>query len=165
MFEFDEVELSNFAKIKVVGIGGGGSNAVNRMIESGLKGVEFIAINTDAQALSMSKSAKRIQIGAKLTRGLGAGARPEVGEKAAIESREEIIKALTDSDMIFICRIPAKRAASRNVAGAKLFVVVDKNFSDFFSVAQVLKIIFQRGEIFNFILRGGLIIFNLFKTY
>ena len=102
MFEFDEVELSNFAKIKVVGIGGGGSNAVNRMIESGLKGVEFIAINTDAQALSMSKSAKRIQIGAKLTRGLGAGARPEVGEKAAIESREEIIKALTDSDMIFI---------------------------------------------------------------
>ncbi|MBR6012446.1 MAG: cell division protein FtsZ [Selenomonadaceae bacterium] len=102
MLEFDDIELSNFAKIKVVGIGGGGSNAVNRMIESGLKGVEFIAINTDAQALSMSKSNKRIQIGAKLTRGLGAGARPDVGQKAAIESREEIVKALTDSDMIFI---------------------------------------------------------------
>lgn len=102
MLEFDDVELSNFAKIKVVGIGGGGSNAVNRMIASGLKGVEFIAMNTDAQALSMSKSEKRIQIGAKLTKGLGAGARPEVGEKAAIESREDILKALTDSDMIFI---------------------------------------------------------------
>ena len=102
MFEFDDVELSNFAKIKVVGIGGGGSNAVNRMIASGLKGVEFIAMNTDAQALSMSKAEKRIQIGAKLTKGLGAGARPEVGEKAAIESREDILKALTDADMIFI---------------------------------------------------------------
>lgn len=102
MFEFDDVELSNFAKIKVVGIGGGGSNAVNRMIASGLKGVEFIAMNTDAQALSMSKAEKRIQIGAKLTKGLGAGARPEVGEKAAIESREDILNALTDSDMIFI---------------------------------------------------------------
>ncbi len=102
MLEFDDVELSNFAKIKVVGIGGGGSNAVNRMIASGLKGVEFIAMNTDAQALSMSKAEKRIQIGAKLTKGLGAGARPEVGEKAAIESREDILNALTDSDMIFI---------------------------------------------------------------
>lgn len=102
MFEFDDVELSNFAKIKVVGIGGGGSNAINRMIESGLKGVEFIAMNTDAQALSMSKAKKRLQIGAKLTKGLGAGARPEVGEKAAIESREDIMKALSDSDMIFI---------------------------------------------------------------
>ena len=102
MFEFDDVELSNFAKIKVVGIGGGGSNAINRMIESGLKGVEFIAMNTDAQALSMSKAKKRLQIGEKLTKGLGAGARPEVGEKAAIESREDIMKALSDSDMIFI---------------------------------------------------------------
>lgn len=102
MFEFDEVELSNFAKIKVVGIGGGGSNAVNRMIASGLKGVEFIAMNTDAQALSMSKAEKRLQIGAKLTKGLGAGARPDVGEKAAIESREDILKVLTDADMIFI---------------------------------------------------------------
>ncbi|MBQ9441899.1 MAG: cell division protein FtsZ, partial [Selenomonadaceae bacterium] len=102
MFEFDDVEMTNFAKIKVVGIGGGGSNAVNRMIESGLEGVEFIAVNTDAQALSMSKARNRIQIGEKLTRGLGAGARPEIGEKAAIESRDKILNALQGADMIFI---------------------------------------------------------------
>ena len=83
MFEFDENTLDQFAKIKVIGIGGGGSNAVNRMIESGLEGVEFIAVNTDSQALLMSKSPKRMQIGEKLTRGLGAGARPDIGERAA----------------------------------------------------------------------------------
>ena len=102
MFEFDENTLDQFAKIKVIGIGGGGSNAVNRMIESGLEGVEFIAVNTDSQALLMSKSPKRMQIGEKLTRGLGAGARPEIGERAAQESRNDILEALRGSDMVFI---------------------------------------------------------------
>ena len=102
MFEFDENTLDKFAKIKVIGIGGGGSNAVNRMIESGLEGVEFIAVNTDSQALLMSKSPKRMQIGEKLTRGLGAGARPEIGERAAQESRNDILEALRGSDMVFI---------------------------------------------------------------
>ena len=102
MFEFDENTLDQFAKIKVIGIGGGGSNAVNRMIESGLEGVEFIAVNTDSQALLLSKSPKRMQIGEKLTRGLGAGARPEIGERAAQESRNDILEALRGSDMVFI---------------------------------------------------------------
>ena len=102
MFEFDENTLDQLAKIKVIGIGGGGSNAVNRMIESGLEGVEFIAVNTDSQALLMSKSPKRMQIGEKLTRGLGAGARPDIGERAAQESRNDILEALRGSDMVFI---------------------------------------------------------------
>lgn len=102
MFELDDRELDKFAKIKVIGVGGGGNNAVNRMISLGLEGVEFIAINTDAQALMTAMAPKRMQIGMKLTRGLGAGARPEIGEQAAIESRDEIIKALDKSDMVFI---------------------------------------------------------------
>ena len=102
MFEIEDSTLDQFAKIKVIGIGGGGSNAVNRMIESGLEGVEFIAVNTDSQALLMSKSPKRMQIGEKLTRGLGAGARPEIGERAAQESRNDILEALRGSDMVFI---------------------------------------------------------------
>ncbi len=92
------IELDNgvetMATIKVVGVGGGGNNAVNRMIEFGLKGVEFISVNTDAQALMNSKADKCVQIGEKLTRGLGAGARPEIGEKAAEENREDIMNAL-----------------------------------------------------------------------
>ena len=102
MFELDDRELDKFAKIKVIGVGGGGNNAVNRMISLGLEGVEFIAINTDAQALMTAMAPKRMQIGMKLTRGLGAGARPEIGEQAAIESRDEILKALDKSDMVFI---------------------------------------------------------------
>lgn len=102
MFEIDDNGLDKFAKIKVIGVGGGGNNAVNRMISYGLEGVEFIAINTDAQALMTALAPKRIQIGMKLTRGLGAGARPEIGEQAAIESRDEILKALDKSDMVFI---------------------------------------------------------------
>ena len=102
MFEIDDNALDQLAKIKVIGIGGGGSNAVNRMIESGLEGVEFIAVNTDSQALLMSKSPKRMQIGEKLTRGLGAGARPDIGERAAQESRNDILDALRGSDMVFI---------------------------------------------------------------
>jgi cell division protein FtsZ len=92
----------SFAAIKVVGIGGGGSNAVNRMIAEGLNGVEFIAVNTDAQALLLSQAETRIRIGDKLTKGLGAGGRPEVGEKAAEESREDLSQALRGTDMVFI---------------------------------------------------------------
>lgn len=90
------------AKIKVVGVGGGGNNAVNRMITSGLRGVDFIAINTDAQALILSKAQNRIQIGEKLTKGLGAGANPEIGQKAAEESRELLIEQLRGADMVFV---------------------------------------------------------------
>lgn len=92
----------SFAAIKVVGIGGGGSNAVNRMIDEGLSGVEFVAINTDAQALLLSRAETRIRIGDKLTKGLGAGGQPEIGEKAAEESREDLAQALRGADMVFI---------------------------------------------------------------
>lgn len=101
MFEFD-TENNQFANIKVVGVGGGGSNAVNRMIEAGLKGVEFIALNTDGQALLMSNANHRLKIGEKLTRGLGAGSNPEIGQKAAEESREQIKELLEGADMVFI---------------------------------------------------------------
>lgn len=101
MLEFD-MDLDQFAAIKVIGVGGGGNNAVNRMITSGLKGVEFISINTDAQALVHALAPNRIQIGEKLTKGLGAGANPDIGEKAAQESREEIVKALRGADMVFV---------------------------------------------------------------
>lgn len=101
MLELD-MDLDRFAAIKVIGVGGGGNNAVNRMIAAGLHGVEFITVNTDAQALMHSQAAYRIQIGEKLTKGLGAGANPEIGEKAAQESREEIIKALRGADMVFV---------------------------------------------------------------
>ncbi|MBN1995672.1 MAG: cell division protein FtsZ [Anaerolineae bacterium] len=92
----------NFAQIKVIGVGGGGSNAVNRMIAEGLRGVEFIAVNTDAQALLMSDAPQRIRIGDKLTRGLGAGGNPEVGGKAAEESSEELEEILRGTDMVFV---------------------------------------------------------------
>jgi len=91
-----------FARIKVVGVGGGGSNAVNRMIAQGMSGVEFIAINTDGQALLQAHSSSRVRIGDKLTRGLGAGGNPEVGQKAAEESAEELYEVLRGSDMVFI---------------------------------------------------------------
>ncbi len=97
-----ELEVNQFADIKVIGIGGGGNNAVNRMIQAGLKGVHFVAVNTDAQALSLSLSEHKIQIGAKLTKGLGAGADPEIGFKAAEESREELMQTLRGADMIFV---------------------------------------------------------------
>lgn len=90
------------AQIKVIGVGGGGNNAVDRMIDKGLNGVEFITVNTDHQALSRSRAPIKIQIGEKITRGLGAGANPEIGNKSAEESREEIIQAIKGSDMLFI---------------------------------------------------------------
>ncbi len=101
MFEFD-TETTSPAKIKVVGVGGGGNNAVNRMIEADVKCVEFISVNTDKQDLSLSKATQKIQIGAKLTKGLGAGAVPEIGAKAAEESRDEIALAIQDADMVFV---------------------------------------------------------------
>ncbi|MDK2805108.1 cell division protein FtsZ [Thermoanaerobacterium thermosaccharolyticum] len=97
-----ETDMEQFANIKVIGVGGGGGNAVNRMIEAGLRGVEFIAINTDKQALYMSKAETKIQIGDKLTKGLGAGANPEIGKKAAEETKDEIEKIISGADMVFI---------------------------------------------------------------
>ena len=102
VFELDDNGLDQLAEIKVIGVGGGGSNAVNRMINLGLQGVEFIAVNTDAQALLKSLAPKRMQIGEKLTRGLGAGAQPEIGQKAAEESRDDILDTLRGADMVFV---------------------------------------------------------------
>lgn len=96
------METQQLAQIKVIGVGGGGSNAVNRMIQTGVQGVEFIAVNTDAQALHISKAENRLQIGGKLTRGLGAGANPEVGKKAAEESKEHLENVLKGADMVFV---------------------------------------------------------------
>ncbi len=101
MYEY-QPGSEQFASIKVIGVGGGGNNAVNRMISAGLRGVDFISINTDAQALAGAMAPTRLQIGAKLTKGLGAGADPEVGYKAAEESREEIANILRGSDMVFV---------------------------------------------------------------
>ncbi|TLS35250.1 cell division protein FtsZ [Pseudalkalibacillus caeni] len=101
MLEFD-MNMEQLAQIKVIGVGGGGSNAVNRMIEQGVQGVEFIAVNTDAQALNLAKAETKMQIGGKLTRGLGAGANPEIGKKAAEESKEQIEEALEGADMVFV---------------------------------------------------------------
>ncbi len=95
-------QTESFARIKVVGVGGGGSNAVNRMIEEGLSGIEFVAVNTDAQALLLSDAPTRVRIGDKLTRGLGAGGNPEVGQKAAEESADDLYEVLRGSDMVFI---------------------------------------------------------------
>ncbi len=104
-FEMDANEMnenSNFASIKVVGVGGAGTNAVNRMVDSGLKGVEFIAVNTDKQALALCKADEKIQIGEKVTKGLGAGANPDVGQKAAEENREDVANAIKGSDLVFV---------------------------------------------------------------
>jgi cell division protein FtsZ len=95
-------DTRNDAKIKVIGVGGGGNNAVNRMIDSGMEGIEFVVANTDLQALRMSRAAMKIQLGVKLTNGLGAGANPEVGRKAALEDSDKIIEALEGADMVFV---------------------------------------------------------------
>lgn len=109
MYEQENVNYENngasndgFAKIKVIGVGGAGNNAVNRMIQAGVRSVEFIAVNTDRQALALSKAQTKIQIGEKITRCLGAGGDPNIGEKAAEESREEIANALKGADMVFV---------------------------------------------------------------
>jgi len=97
-----DLQMDQIAKIKVIGVGGGGCNAVNRMIESGVKGVEFIVANTDLQVLNVSKAETKLQIGKDITNGLGAGANPEVGREAAIESKNEITEALKGADMVFV---------------------------------------------------------------
>ncbi len=102
MLEFDIPRSNTMAQIKVVGVGGGGNNAVDRMIEDGLDGVEFISVNTDSQQLVDSKSPVKIQIGEKLTKGLGAGGNPDIGERSAEETQEEVAQALKGADMVFI---------------------------------------------------------------
>ncbi|HOY66097.1 MAG TPA: cell division protein FtsZ [Candidatus Ozemobacteraceae bacterium] len=102
MFDFNQATAENSAEIKVIGVGGGGTNAVNRMISAGFAGVEFITANTDAQALQLSDAKVKIQLGDKLTKGLGAGANYEIGKKAAEEDRDRIAEALDGADMVFI---------------------------------------------------------------
>ena len=129
----------HLAVIKVVGVGGGGTNAVNRMVEAGVKGVEFIAVNTDRQALLMSDADKTIHIGDELTRGLGAGANPEVGAQAAEESRTEIREALAEADMVFVTAgegggtgtgaAPIIAEIAREEIGALTIGIVTKPFS------------------------------------
>ncbi len=129
----------HLAVIKVVGVGGGGTNAVNRMVEAGVKGVEFIAVNTDRQALLMSDADKTIHIGEDLTRGLGAGANPEVGAQAAEESRDEIREALAEADMVFVTAgegggtgtgaAPIVAEIAREEIGALTVGIVTKPFS------------------------------------
>ena len=123
MLDFD-VELEQFANIKVIGIGGGGNNAINRMIDAGLKGVEFISVNTDAQALYLSKADKKIQIGEKLTKGLGAGANPEIGKKAAEESKDAVEESLKGADMVFIT---AGMGGGTGTGGAPIVAEISKN--------------------------------------
>ena len=96
------MNIESFARIKVIGVGGGGSNAVNRMMDEGIQGVEFITVNTDAQALMLSKAPQRVRLGEKLTRGLGAGGDPEVGRKAAEETSDELYNVLKGTDMVFV---------------------------------------------------------------
>lgn len=129
----------NLATIKVVGVGGGGTNAVNRMVEAGIKGVEFIAVNTDRQALLLSDADRTIHIGEEITRGLGAGANPEVGCQAAEESRAEIREALADADMVFVTAgegggtgtgaAPVVAEIARDELGALTVGIVTKPFS------------------------------------
>ena len=107
-FVLDE-EMQNVTNIKVIGVGGGGGNAVNRMVESGLSGVEFVAMNTDQQALLNSKATQKVQLGAKLTKGRGAGADPEIGQRAAEESKDEITNALKGAQMVFNHRRHGRR--------------------------------------------------------
>ena len=136
----DTDTLSNYlAVIKVVGVGGGGTNAVNRMIEEGIRGVEFVAVNTDAQALAISDADIKVHIGTDITKGLGAGANPEVGKEAAEDSRDEIKQALAGSDMVFITAgegggtgtgaAPVVADIAKNDVGALTVGVVTKPFT------------------------------------
>src|SRR5262245_31599357 len=102
MISYETDPSLNGARIKVIGVGGGGGNAVNRMIEAGIEGVQFLVANTDLQALKNSRAAVKIQIGDKLTKGLGAGGDPEVGRQSALEDTEKIIEALEGADMVFV---------------------------------------------------------------
>ena len=132
-----ETEINNYlAVIKVVGVGGGGTNAVNRMIEEGIRGVEFVAINTDAQALAISDADIKVHIGTDLTRGLGAGANPEVGRKAADESRDDIAEALAGADMGFI---PCGEGGGTGTGAAPIVADIAMNEVGALTVAVVTK--------------------------
>ena len=135
----NDIASNYLAVIKVVGVGGGGTNAVNRMIEEGIRGVEFVAVNTDAQALAMSDADIKVHIGTDITKGLGAGARPEVGAEAAEDSRDEIKRALAGADMVFITAgegggtgtgaAPIVADISKNDVGALTVGVVTRPFT------------------------------------
>jgi len=133
MFEFDAIE--QVADIKVIGVGGGGSNAINRMINAGITGVEFIATNTDAQALALSNAKLKIQIGDKLTKGLGAGANAQIGMKAAEEDRDKIAEVLDGSDMVFVT---AGMGGGTGTGGAPIVAEIAKS-SNALTVAVVTK--------------------------
>ncbi len=124
------------AVIKVVGVGGGGTNAVNRMIEEGIRGVEFVAINTDAQALAISEADIKVHIGTDITKGLGAGANPEVGAEAAEESRDDIKRALAGADMVFIT---AGEGGGTGTGAAPIVANIAKNDVGALTVAVVTK--------------------------
>src|ERR671926_1941793 len=124
------------ALIKVVGVGGGGSNAVNRMVDAGLKGVEFIAVNTDAQALLMCDADVKLHIGTHATRGLGAGANPEVGQAAAQESRDELKEALKGADMVFVT---AGEGGGTGTGAAPVIAEIAKNEIGALTVGVVTK--------------------------
>ena len=130
-----ETGPENVVSIKVVGVGGGGNNVVNRMVRSGTKGVEFVAVNTDKQALNVSSATYKIQIGEKLTHGQGAGSDPEVGRKSAEESRNQIAKALEDTDMVFIT---AGMGGGTGTGGAPIVAEIAKEM-DILTVAVVTK--------------------------
>src|SRR5881394_103441 len=134
IFELEETVSQN-ARMKVVGVGGGGGNALNRMVDEGLQGVEFISVNTDAQALLNNKADVKVQIGKKLTRGLGAGARPEIGRQAIEENRDEVLHSLQSADMVFVtCGMGGGTGASPIIAqmardiGALTIGIVTKPF-------------------------------------
>ncbi|MBO2520539.1 MAG: cell division protein FtsZ [Firmicutes bacterium] len=134
MFELD-ADTGQFANIKVIGVGGGGCNAVNRMIEAELQGVQFVAMNTDAQALQSSNASHKLQLGSKLTRGLGAGSNPEIGQRAAEESREEIRALLEGADMVFVT---AGMGGGTGTGGAPVVAEVARELSAL-TVAVVTK--------------------------
>lgn len=130
-----DTETNSRARLLVLGVGGGGNNAINRMIEENLDGVDFIAVNTDVQALSLSKAKTKIQIGEKLTRGLGAGARPEIGLKAAEESHDELVEAVKGYDMIFIT---AGMGGGTGTGGAPVIASIARD-NDILTVGVVTK--------------------------
>ena len=129
-----ETGPDSVVNIKVIGVGGGGNNVVNRMVRSGTKGVEFVAVNTDKQALNISAATYKIQIGEKLTHGQGAGSNPEVGRKSAEESRQQIAKALEDTDMVFIT---AGMGGGTGTGGAPIVAEIAKEL-DILTVRSIL---------------------------
>src|SRR5574344_2892914 len=135
--------VENVVSIKVIGVGGGGNNVVNRMVTGGVKGVDFVAVNTDKQALNSSAASYKIQIGEKLTGGKGAGSDPEVGRKAAEESRNQIAKALEDTDMVFIT---AGMGGGTGTGAAPIVAEIAKEM-DILTVAVVTKpFLFEREQ-------------------